>query len=112
MKVENEIWVFDVFGNTIPLEAIGKFAQVLLSVLVAFMAYNIGMHDASEIIKWSAYFRGMKTPINSGENLPFYTVCTPEQNGSQVDWDCKNLSKDEFENTTFYQNNYKPILVN
>jgi len=91
IKMEKEVWVMEFLGHDIPLEAVSNFFKVFISVLIAFMAYNIGVNDAQEYLKWTAYFHGIYDPATG-----VTAKCWPELLGtSKVQWVCENSTRAE-----------------
>jgi len=86
-KIETQ-WLINLFGIKWDLLALFRVVQIFV---LAMLAYNIGIHDAWEQVKFAAYTS--TTPIYQTQNMTglYELRCVP--NASKTDptvrWDCR-----------------------
>lgn len=79
-------WVLTIFGQTIPVAAIGQFAMVLFLFVLVGLAYNIGQNDATEQMKMAAFICSRNADPLGGYH------CDVRQLGSRIVWVCNDTS--------------------
>lgn len=76
-------WVFEINGKQVPLEVLNQFWKPLLITLLLINAYDMGIRQAQEYIKFFYLFHETKG-----------FSCVPVQNALYIDWNCSNSTKD------------------
>ena len=82
-----EEWVMVKGESKIPLEAFSSILRALGIAVIIYLTYNMAQFNASELIKWMAYFHGIENPDGT------FTECWPFANGTAVSWNCEETNK-------------------
>lgn len=71
-------------GSVFPISVFGKMISTILLFVLVALAYNIGQHDAYQIVAIAGYLSdGIYDPATNS-----YTKCIPVLEGNKAIFDC------------------------
>jgi hypothetical protein len=84
-KIESDEWILEIGGFELPNSVLKSFLTIIMILVMVALAYNTGVNDALEYVKWTSYMTS--TGVYNQETHS-YMKCYPINSGNRVQWQC------------------------